>query len=68
MSVFTVHLETEHDAMRTVHDIAGAPRSIADQIEVEGLCPNSAQWVRDINGNRVGTFGSIGCVMQTCMR
>jgi hypothetical protein len=37
-------------------EIAFQLREIAVDIRDGGLHPNSAQWIRDANGNRVGTW------------
>jgi hypothetical protein len=36
--------------------IADALLAVSKQVRREGLYPNSAQWIRDNNGNRIGTF------------
>jgi hypothetical protein len=56
MASFKIELDMGNDAMQTAEDVAGVLIRIAAQLTAEGFYTNSAQWVRDANGNRVGTF------------
>jgi hypothetical protein len=61
MKIFKLEIECDNDAFGGDNFEVGAElarilRATAQRIERESLYPNSAQWLRDVNGNRVGTY------------
>jgi uncharacterized protein YbjQ (UPF0145 family) len=59
MATFRIELECDNAAFDDSpgHEIARILKRVASEILASGeLYPNSAQWIRDVNGNRVGTY------------
>jgi hypothetical protein len=55
---FHLEFECENDVFATdlTHAIADALLSASKDVRRHGVYPNSAQWIRDNNGNRIGTY------------
>lgn len=59
MATFKLEIDCDNDAFgegATSEEIARILESAAYALRVNGLYNCSAQWLRDINGNRVGTY------------
>jgi hypothetical protein len=58
MKTFSVQFECENEVFTDYMNdaIADALLNISKRVRHERLQPNEAQWVRDNNGNRIGTF------------
>lgn len=56
MTTFNLTIDLGNDAMTSEADVAAALLRVAGEIAKEGFYRNSAQWIRDANGNRVGTY------------
>jgi hypothetical protein len=61
--MFKLEIECDNEAFgerpfQHCLEIARILRETSERLEadIENLYPNSAQWVRDINGNQVGTY------------
>jgi hypothetical protein len=52
VDTFIASITLGNDAMQTAEDVAGALRTIADQLE--GGVPPGQHPIRDVNGNTVG--------------
>lgn len=55
---FVLEIKTNNDAMQTGADIADRLRAIANLIEGQGSGLVASGIIRDINGNRVGTWSA----------
>jgi hypothetical protein len=61
MRQFTLTIECDNAAFGDDDSAACAEinrimRHLSARLEASELYPNSAQWIRDVNGNRVGTY------------
>jgi len=57
MEKFTLEIELGNDAMSSPRDVSKALEEIARDLRRNGFCDEGGGVIRDVNGNKVGTWG-----------